>query len=1038
MSTISSVVKMQNKLSCKKWGCLLLLLGGSFIPVWAQVLPLTASFERIGKEELGARINCILQDQYGFIWIGTQNGLVKYDGYHYTTYQLDPSDTNSISHNNITTLLEDRQGILWVGTNGGGLNRFDPRTSQFKRYHPDPGRPGQTLSSEFVSVLYEGQDGMLWVGTIGGGLNQLDPASDQFVVYKADPELEGPKLSHANVHAIYEDPSGRLWLGTGVPALNLLDPQSQTIVAYDLGPEHGSVQTIRPIGDTLWLGLFDKDPEVGGLYVFDVKQKEATRFNPERAPDLSSVSYLETGYDRVWIGTTENGLHTFDPIKNAFQSFSQEGIAEDQLSDQNIQHILVDTAGFVWIGTFLGGLNKLNVHQYQFGRTLLDATALGVDLQELGIYAMLETDKTLWAGTLKGLVHMTPAGQVLAHYKADSGPVRLPNERIFAITLGMNGYLWLGTGEGLVRFNPETEEVRTYLPPRRPDESLDTSLILAVKQGADGYIWCATNGAGLVQFDPINEVFIHHRYRQERDLGRNYMVTLDIDEKGTIWAAGNNGLNTYDPTTETLSPYHPAGQILDDYVLTLYRTADDILWLGTYGTGLVAIDLDQETIRRYARSQGLPGNTITGFLPEDEQALWVSTFGNGLARLDLATEEIWRFDQHHGALDLVNQNAAYMGQSGWFYWGGVGAFNRFRPSSIEWVARPRLILTSGDGLSITEDRLLDKDNLGNMLPIKITVLEHTNPAQNQCSYQLDDGPWVNCVGGQGTFVSLGNINGEHTLHVRAQSSNGMQQSATYTLVIPTPWWEVWYVRLLGGVLLFGGVWGLFYWMDQRRLYRQKQRVEALQEARQKERNQLASWVHDVPLADLVGTRFELEELYALSPTPEARQSIEMVQHTLAKVRKELRSVCGELQLPSFEYGLEFALRTHMDVFQSAHPQLQVSLEYTPPNEALAPQVCQHLFLIYRTAMNNVVKHAQATRVVVRVQQQNDIFILEIEDNGKGFVPPDQLMQLRNQQNYGLLLADVHARALGGRFEVDAAPGKGTRLRVKVNEARLRP
>ena len=238
--------------------------------------------------------------------------------------------------------------------------------------------------------------------------------------------------------------------------------------------------------------------------------------------------------------------------------------------------------------------------------------------------------------------------------------------------------------------------------------------------------------------------------------------------------------------------------------------------------------------------------------------------------------------------------------------------------------------------------------------------------------------------------------------------------------------------MLGLLALFGLGWAGVYAIHQRKLRHQYQQQAALQEARQKERDQLASWVHDRPLADLVGLRFDLEELDDEPLSPQGEKSVQHIKDTLFDVRSALRNVCGELQLPSFKYGLSTAVRLHLNRFEKTHPGYDVTLDLMQVGQRLSEPICRHLFLIYRTAMNNVVKHAEATQVAVRLYGQGDHLVLEIEDNGRGFSPPKQLMDLRETRRYGLLLAERHAQTIGGRLSINSRLGSGTRIRVDVN------
>lgn len=176
-------------------------------------------------------IHTILQDRHGFMWFGTLNGLLRYDGYDFVTYEHDPEDPTSLSDNMIEALYEDHMGLLWVGTSGGGLNQFERETGTFKRYEHFP-EDLNSISSNNIRVIFEDSQGFLWIGTNGGGLNQFDRATDRFTRYQNDPTASD-SLSNNTVTSIQEDETGQLWIGTSGGGLDRLDPQNGALRIFE-------------------------------------------------------------------------------------------------------------------------------------------------------------------------------------------------------------------------------------------------------------------------------------------------------------------------------------------------------------------------------------------------------------------------------------------------------------------------------------------------------------------------------------------------------------------------------------------------------------------------------------------------------------------------------------------------------------------------------------------------------------------------------------------------------------------------------------
>ncbi|HEY6073212.1 MAG TPA: two-component regulator propeller domain-containing protein, partial [Anaerolineales bacterium] len=266
----------------------------------------------------------VFQDSRGYLWIGTQDGLNRYDGYAITVFKNDPDDPASLSYNAVLAFAEDAQGYLWIGTWGGGLNRFDPASETFTRYLHDDKKPG-SLSGDIVTALHVDSRGRLWVGTTTG-LNLLDEASGTFTRYRNDPK-DLKSLSSDVIGSLLEDQQGSLWVGTGAlgiqgAGLNRLDPAT------------GSVQRFTSAEGNL------------------------------PADNVSTLAQAPDGM--VWIGTggyslEGRGLFALDPASGQFTRYANEAQNEESLSSDSIMSVWCDANGVLWIGTWSSGLNRMEL-----------------------------------------------------------------------------------------------------------------------------------------------------------------------------------------------------------------------------------------------------------------------------------------------------------------------------------------------------------------------------------------------------------------------------------------------------------------------------------------------------------------------------------------------------------------------------------------------------------------------------------------------------------------------------------------------------
>jgi two-component system sensor histidine kinase ChiS len=346
-------------------------------PILANSQTGNHKFEHFSVEQglSQSTILCIVQDSRGFIWLGTTDGLNKYDGYNFIIYKHDPNDSLSLSANRIYSICEDSSGYLWVGTYGGGLNRFDWKTEQFTHYKNNPDNPASLSDNEILSI-YEDNLGVLWIGTDGGGLNKLIPSeryksSPVFIHYKNNPD-DLTSLSSNRIYSIYEDNSGVLWIGTMGGGLNKFDKELENFTHYTNEPDDPSSLSANGVysiyednSGTLWIGT-DKGG-INKLVKGDKEESSQAFIHYENIPDnptsLSAnrvYSIYEDKSGDLWIGTVGGGLNKFDREKEQFLHYRHDAGNVSSLSSDGVFSIYEDITGVLWIGTYDGGLNKFD------------------------------------------------------------------------------------------------------------------------------------------------------------------------------------------------------------------------------------------------------------------------------------------------------------------------------------------------------------------------------------------------------------------------------------------------------------------------------------------------------------------------------------------------------------------------------------------------------------------------------------------------------------------------------------------------------
>jgi signal transduction histidine kinase/ligand-binding sensor domain-containing protein len=732
----------------------------------------------------GNDVRSIYEDQTGALWIGTTAGLNRLNlseiersdpemengqAPRFTRFKHDPDDPQSLSHDFVQSVIQDREGFLWIGTWGGGLDRLDLQTedgqaARFTHYRHAPDNPA-SLSNNFVWVVVEDEMGNLWVGT-NAGLNKLDRESEaegqaRFVRFQHDPN-DPSSLSDDTIRSVYEDQAGNLWVGTFEGGLNWLDRGAGTFVRYQHDPTDShslsdndviSIQEDR--AGTLWIGTAG-----GGVNVVDANRKPFAHFHHNLgAPhSLSSNAVRAIHEDRsgvLWIGTEGGGLNQFDRDRGTFVHYRHDPDNPRSLSDNFVWSIAEDPAGVLWIGTEAGGLNRL-------------------DPQSVS----------------------QPGAGHFDHYRHDpADPSSLGGDSVRSALVDQSGDVWLGTrGNGLDRFDPESETFTHYRHAPNDPGSLSNNAVRVLYQDSGGNLWIGTIGGGLDRFDRATQTFSHYQH---------------------------------DPSDSSSLSDNSVRAILED------RAGN--LWVGTWGGGLNKLDRTHGTFTHYSEKNGLANNVIWGMLednvpPEDGgPSLWIST-NQGLSRFDLEAETFRNYDAADGLQSNSFYSAQDKGSNGVLYFGGANGFNAFNPAELRDNPHPpsvvlvdfqlgnRPVPIGGD--SVLQKSIVETDDLvlshkDRIITFKFAALNYSSPEKNRFRYILEgfDDTWTE-VGSERRLATYTNLDpGEYMFRVVGSNNDGVwnELGTALRITITPPWWGTTWFRALALLLVVGLVAGGYSW-----------------------------------------------------------------------------------------------------------------------------------------------------------------------------------------------------------------------------------
>jgi len=975
---------------------LLIGLTTSAVLIWPKSLRAQKDnlhFERISLEHGLSQntIYCILQDHKGFLWIGTQDGLNKYDGYDFKVYKHDPEARSSLSSSVITSIYEDHSNVLWIGTNSGGLNKFDREKETFTHYQNDPKDP-KSLSGNYVSSIYEDRSGGLWIGIRDGGLNKLvwSDGHPTFSQYRNDPD-DPNSLSHNYVSTMCEDQSGSLWIATYGGGLNMLvrGENASTparFVQYKNAPHDSrslsdnfltSLYQDSASRNTLWIGTRN------GLNKLVLNKDDGTPTfihygkDPNDPKNLSHNSIWSIYADQnsaFWIGTAA-GLNKFIPSENdgaiaAFIHYENDPNVAGTLSDNNIRTIYEDRSGILWIGTWNGGLNKLARKQKTFVHFEHSANNLQ-SLSHNNVRAIYADSRgggsVLWIGTRGGgLNRLDRKRETFKQYRfAANNPKSLSHDYVWSIFEDRAGTLWIGTyGGGLNKFDRAKETptgvafTHYAYTPDNPDD-LSHKNVTPIYEDRTGMLWIGTDGGGLNLFDREKEIFKHYKHdaNDPNSLSHNGVWSIYEDREDMLWiGTSGGGLNKFDRATERFTHYkndpNDPESLSNNYVFSIYEDSHNggMLWLGTWGGGLNRFDRQTGEFVRFREKDGLPNEVVYGILEDDHGNLWLST-NKGIARFNPQTGIF----KNYNVLDGLQSNEFNAGAyhkspapRDEMFFGGINGFNAFHPDSVKdnhYI--PPLVITAfkkfdetiaGDISAAGEFELPYKDKY---LTFEFVALDYTHPEKNQYAFMLEgfNNDWI--YSGTRRFASYTNLDpGTYVFKVKGSNNDGVwnEQGLAVKITITPPLWKTWWAYALYVLITASLLYGVRrYELNRLRLKNQLQ-LEHVQAEKFKELDHLksrffANISHEfrTPLTLILGP---LEQV----STKIADLGLKHQLHTaFNNGRRLLRLINQLLDLSKLEAGgmelktsrgnLIAFLKGIVFTFESAAQQKQITLEF---------------------------------------------------------------------------------------------------------------
>lgn len=958
-------------------------------------------------EEDGLSNNLVydmLQDHNGFLWIATNYGLDRYDGYHFRHYRYDSHNTNSIAGNFVHCIKEDRNGILWL-TNNNGLNSLNPLTGEIKRFAPS----SPVMPKDMGDILPVNDSIILVLET--SVIYSFNKNRSSFTEIKLPAFQYGPNLMNAKFITGYK---GMILVSRGnshndclsidwknsnatlIPILNLLQIKEGHFPVYNMYFDSRANPWCFSTGEQL---LLTKEISGGAIqYPFinnDVYALENT------------VNYFFEEKDKLWIGTGE-GLVYYDYNQSKFFRYTEHMDGKASLTNNRVRCMIKDRNGLYWIGTTGGGLCYFSMND-DFKNIVIDT---GYNNNDRKIYGFqpLHSGRII-VGTMSGRKFMLEKDKsihVLDYKKDFVTPVLFADlveeftgkaVQSFSVT---NLTALQHHFQSVFSGNPRRQMVTT----EALKNALRSGRVISTEQ----------NNVWINFFDKhLDDGVSSHRYKQE-------VYDFQMIANNHFLFATNNGLLEYDTNRDTViktwlpEPGNP-NSIGSNWINWISPDGKGNYWIGTTDAGLDFWDVKTDKFYHYTTKEGLPNNKIYCILPDKHGRLWMST-DNGLSCFDISAKTFTNFSKEDGLINKeYNSGSACIDNAGWFYFGGMNGIDYFHPDSIRLRKDiPQLMLASfkvyDKEMPLTGEYELPTND--NNIQLAFTANDFASSSKLLYRYQLNDvdKDWVNTRGSN--FALYNKLPpGDYEFKVMA-SWDGQAWSKPLIVVvsIATPWFQSWWFYAL---LILTVITAIYVFFN----YRLRQQLKLFQV-----RNRISRDLHDDVGATLSSVKAYSE---ILKDNPDNPLIVELIKENAAEMIDRLEVIA-------------WATNPHHDSFESLYNKIQryaaplcmaknIAIEFDCDNIAketeVPGEVRQNIFLVCKEAINNSIKYAMPKSIHIDARIESGKFIIRISDDGKGFDTAS------DSDGNGLKNMQTRINDVGGNINITSEVDSGTTIKIQL-------
>ncbi|MFT7155185.1 MAG: class 3 adenylate cyclase/ligand-binding sensor domain-containing protein [Parvicella sp.] len=801
-------------------------------------------------------INCITQDSLGYIWIGTQDGLNRFDGINFKVYKHQLNNKNCLTNSYVTDLVIDKSGNFWIGTQSGGITFFNPRSNQFSSLKAIPKVVNATIND--LEII----GNTLFIATSKNGFYCYDILTKEVETLNTSTGFESNKIAKIN------KVDNVLWLGTEDQGLIVFDPKTKLHTHFAVSEKNNTIQNnsitiAHKLSDsTILLGTSDKSELVNTTKIIPTFREAL--YGEFRNKNIGSIScILQINDTTHWIGTSGEGIYrmTYTKGKYLLSNYKDNELYKYSVTSNVIIDIFQDLSGTIWIGTqdgisfFDPKKQGFQSYNYEPGseQSIMDKT----------VWSLYHEDSLTFVGTLKGITCINNRHNTFHQFYFHSDNLNKPNNHsIFAMQKGPNGMYWCCTSSGLYNLSfSEDLSKYEYTKVRFRDSvnEWDDDLCYSLTFDGEEYVYVAAKeGLSRLSLKDNSYHFFKNDPSNSNSISAEPCRSCHIDSKGDIWLAFiGDGIAKLDISKGILDPKFnyfktdPANpnSLSNNTVLDIIELPKGTLWFGTYGGGLNKYEIANNSFTVFAEEDGLANNAINALAStKDRKHIWIST-NYGLSSFNIKTNTFKNYHESDGLQsNEFNSGASYSDDNGQLFFGGIDGFNSFYPDDIHSnPIEPLVVIT--DILIANKPFVQEYPELGNIsylseitlgykqnnLTFKFAAMHYTYPKGNHYKVILkgvdEDIRFLNDL----QQINYSNLaSGDYEFKIWAANSDGIwsMQPTIIKIHIESPFWRSWwFITIL--VIFLAIIVYISYILRIKSIKSQKERLAFLVEKRTK-------------------------------------------------------------------------------------------------------------------------------------------------------------------------------------------------------------